>query len=78
MTVTIILPMQIGNLLGMPGPFIVHSLDTFTVCNSTATPRSSPAFLDWQARTYQQMLYYLMAQAIAVSILVPISFCERD
>ncbi len=70
---------QIGMLLGTPfGPFIVHSPDTFTICNtSDPLPRSSPTFIDWEAKIHQQLLYYLLGQAILIFLLIPLSCCKN-
>ncbi len=72
--------LKIGLLLGMPvAAFVVHDPNTFTICNTThPIPRSSPAFLDWQEGIHQQLLIYLLAQAIAASILLPITFCKSS
>ena len=69
---------QMGVLLGMPvSAFMVHDSNTFTVCNSTnPIPRSSPAFLDWEEGIHQRLLNYLLVQAVAASILLPLSFCK--
>ena len=72
--------LKIGLLLGMPvAAFVVHDPNTITICNTThPIPRSSPAFLDWQEGIHQQLLVYLLAQAIAASILLPITFCKSS
>ena len=59
------------------GPFWVQNPNTDYVCNSTlAVPRSSPAFLDWQADIEFKLYYYLLGQAIFATLIALLGFCK--
>jgi FLVCR family feline leukemia virus subgroup C receptor-related protein len=65
---------QVGILIGLLlSPLIVHSNDTSTVC-AEGYDRSSLSFINWQSAIYDRLFYYLLAQAILATVLLPITF----
>ena len=55
---------------------LIQSPDTEIVCSENVS-RTSQAFVDWQTDINQKMHYYLLAQAILTSLVVPFSFCKN-
>ena len=57
------------------GPFVLRSPTMEQVCSEEVS-RTSPEFLDWQVAISHQLFYYLLAQAVVASVVLPVAFCE--